>query len=259
MCASAAVCHEPPNFLPMKHLLAPLALLTALTSSAFAVPFTFLSGVYRYTRAGNGNISVEGGGLYSSGDYVASFTLTHPAADLAEQGLTAASLDAIEGKFVTGSDFIDSELATAEGRERLSNYSFSSARYPTDMGNVYLVTAGGFKPKEPLLNVSVTDDTIREGGKQTAIVLTLKKAATDELIVRYTLGGRAKLNDDYKGPAAERYVEIPKGRTTFRIPVRPVDDKTAEDTEKLIFELAKNDGYRIGTSKSVTIRIKDND
>lgn len=243
----------------MKHLLIPLAVLVSLAGSVSAVPFTFLSGVYRYTKLGDGNVSVEGGGLYSSGDYTASFTLTYPAADLAEQGLTAESLNAIQGKFVTGKDFIDSELATAEGRERLSNYSFSSASYPTHQGAVYLITAGGFTPKEPILNVSTPDDIIREGGKATSIILKLKKAATDELIVRYTLEGKAKIKSDYTGPPAVRYVEIPKGRTTFRIPVRPVDDNLEEATENLVFELSKNDGYRIGANKSVTIRIKDND
>ena len=87
----------------------------------------------------------------------------------------------------------------------------------------------------------------------------LSKASTDEIILRYTLGGTAKIKADYTGPKAVRYVEIPKGKTTFRIPVRPVDDMFKESSETLVFQLAKNDGYKIGLKKTVTFSINDND
>jgi hypothetical protein len=38
-----------------------------------------------------------------------------------------------------------------------------------------------------------------------------------------------------------------------------VDDKLKESIETLSFQLVKNDGYKIGKDKSVTVRIKDND
>lgn len=243
----------------MRSLLTSLVVFTAISSTSLAVPFTLLTGVYRYTKLPDGIVSVEGGSLYSSGEYTASFTTNHPAGDLAASGLDSATLDAISGKFVTGADYIDSELATAEGRDRLSNYSFSANTYPTDQGNMYLVTAGGFTPDVPTLHVSVTRDTIKEGGKVSAIVLKLNKPATDELIVRYTLAGKARIKSDYTGPSAKLFVEIPKGKTTFRIPVRPVDDKSREPVEDLVFKLSKNDGYKIGRKKAAGIRIKDND
>jgi hypothetical protein len=243
----------------MKNLFSSLIVLSSLTSVLHAAPFTLLSGVYRYTSLSGGNVSVEGGSLYSSGAYTASFTQTHPASELATLGLDATSLQAISGKFVTGKEYIDSELATAEGRDRLANYTFSKTSYPTDRGTVYLVTPGGFTPKVPTLNVTVAKTSIREGGQPTAFVITLSKAAADELIVRYTLGGTAKIRTDYTGPKAARFVEIPKGVRTFTIPVRPADDTVKESSESLIFQLAKNDGYKIGAKKSVTIRITDND
>ena len=243
----------------MKNPIPALIVLSALTSTSMAIPFTLLSAVYRYTKNPDGTVLIEGGGLYSSGEYSASFSRTSPATDLAAQGLDAASLLAISGKFVTGADYIDSELATATGRDRLANYSFSKTSYPTDNGRVYLVTAGGFTPTVPTINVSVSQAAIREGGPPTSIVLKLNQAATDELIVRFALGGTAKIKNDYTGPAATRFVEIPKGKTTFRIPVRPVNDKTKETVETLYFQLVKNDGYKIGSKKSVKLRIKDND
>jgi hypothetical protein len=243
----------------MKNVLASLIVLSGLAGSAFALPFTFLTGVYRYTKLTDGNVTVEGGGLYSSGEYSASFTQTKTAAELAGSGLDAGTLDTITGKFITGADYIDSELATAEGRDRLANYSFSKTGYTTDLGRVYIITAGGFTPKVPKINVSVTKSSAKEGGKPVNIELKLSEAATDELIVRFALAGSAKFKTDYTGPSAEYFVEIPKGKTTFRIPVRPVDDKLKESTETLTFQLVKNDGYKIGKDKSVTVRIKDND
>lgn len=243
----------------MKSFFITLIVFSTITSASLAVPFTLLTGVYRYTKLANSTVSIEGGSLYSSGTYTASFTFNYPAAELATRGLDATTLNTISGKFVTGADYINSELATVEGRDRLSNYSFSAAVYPTDQGNVYIVTAGGFTPKVPTINVSVTRTTIQEGGQRSAIVLNLNRAAADELIVRYTLDGTAKLKDDYTGPAATRTLEIPKGITTIHIPVRPVDDQAKELAETLIFQLAKNDGYRMGSVKTATIRINDND
>lgn len=244
----------------MKNLIASLIVLCSLTSTSTAVPYTLLVGVSRYTKLTNTTVSIEYGSLYSSGNYTATVTRNYPTDELATRGLSATSLTAIAGKFVIDSKFIDSELATAEGRERLSNYSFSSASYPIeDFGSVYIVTAGGTTPKVPTINVSAAKTKLREGGKDSAIEIKLSRAAKDELILRYTLAGTAKIKADYTGPKAVRYVEIPKGKTTFRIPVRPIDDMRKEPTEKLVFQLAKNDGYKIGTQKTVTFTITDND
>ena len=244
----------------MRTFIASLLVLTSFTGSLLAAPFTLITGVYRYTPLADGTVSVEGGSLYSSGEYTGSFTFNRTTAELAESGLDAATLSAIAGKFVIGADYIDSELATPEGRERHSNYSFvTSKSYTTDQGRVYLVTAGGFTPDVPTINVSMAKSPIREGGRPSAIILKLNKPASDELIVRFTQGGTAKFKTDYTGPPAKRFVMIPKGKTTFRIPVRPLEDGIKEAAEDFVFRLAKNDGYKIGQKKAATIRIQDND
>jgi hypothetical protein len=53
----------------MNKVLASLIVLSAMIGSAFAIPFTSVTGVYRYTK-----LTVEGGGLYSFGIDSASFT-----------------------------------------------------------------------------------------------------------------------------------------------------------------------------------------
>ena len=56
-----------------------MVVISALTSSMLAVPFTCITGVYRYTKLADGNVTVEAGGLYSSGDYTVSVNQTKTA------------------------------------------------------------------------------------------------------------------------------------------------------------------------------------
>lgn len=202
---------------------------------------------------------MEGGSLYSSGVYTASVTLNKTTAQLAASGLASTTLAAISGKFVTGADYIDSQLATAAGRERLSNYSFSSAKFATDQGEMYIITARGVAPFEPKINVSVSQAKIKESGKSASFILTLGKVATDELIVKYSLSGTAKRKTDYTGPGSKGYVEIPKGVKTFSIPIRPLDDEVDEKAETVVLKLLRNDGYKRGATSTATITITDND
>lgn len=244
----------------MKTFLCSLIAVCAFAGVSLAAPYTMLSGVSRYTKLENGRVSEDFGALYSSGEYTVFGNREYSSDEVVERGLTLATLDKINSKFVMDSSFLDTDLATAEGKERLSNYSVSTTKYQVmDFVTVYIVNAGGTTPKRPTINITATPSTIREGGKTAFIEVKLNKPVTSEVLLEYTLGGTAKLKADYTGPKAGRSMLVPRNKKSFRIPVKPVDDKIKELSENMVFQLAKNDGYIIGKMKSVTIRIKDND
>lgn len=244
----------------MKTILASLLAICTFAGVSFAAPYTMLSGVYRYSKLGDGKVSEEFGALYSSGEYTVYGTREYPGDEVVRRGFTLATLDRIQGKLVVDASFIDTDLATAEGRERLSNYTFSSTKYQImDFVKVYVVKAGGTTPKRPTINITATKSTIREGGASAFIEVKLSKPVTTEVLLEYTLGGTAKLKADYTGPKAVLSMLVPRDKASFRIPVRPVDDNKKETSENIVFKLAKNDGYIVGEMDSVKIKINDND
>lgn len=244
----------------MKTAVTLLLALCSLTGLALAVPYTMLNGVYRYAKLPDGTVSEDFGSLYSSGEYTVLGNRNYPADEVVSRGLSLETLDAIQGKFVMDSSFLDTDLATAEGRERLSNYTIGTTKYNVmDFVTVYIISAGGTTPKRPTIQITGTKPTITEGGKAAAIEVKLSEPVKSEVLLQYSLTGTAKLKSDYTGPKAVRSMLIPQGKSSFRIPIRPVDDNRKESVETLVFRLAKNDGYLIGDKKSVSIIIKDND
>lgn len=244
----------------MKTFLCSLIAICTFAGVALAAPYTMLSGVYRYSKLADGNVSEDFGALYSSGEYTVYGNREYPSDEVVRRGLTLATLDSINGKFVMDSSFLDTDLATAEGKERLSNYSISTTKYEVmDFVTVYIVNAGGTTPKRPTISITATQSTIREGGATAFIEVKLNKPVTSEVLLEYTLGGTANLKADFTGPKASRSMLIPRNKKSFRIPVKPVDDNIKESSENIVFQLSKNDGYIIGKTKSVNIKITDND
>lgn len=244
----------------MKTFLCSLVAICTFAGISLAAPYTMLSGVSRYSKLADGSVSEDFGALYSSGEYTVYGTREYSIDEVVSRGLTLATLDSINGKFVMDSSFLDSDLATAEGKERLSNYSISTTKYQVmDFVTVYIVNAGGTTPKRPTINISATKSILREGGATAFIEVKLNKPVTSEVLLEYTLGGTAKLKADFTGPKASRSMLVPRNKKSFRIPVKPVDDKIKELSETIVFQLAKNDGYIIGKKKSVRIAITDND
>lgn len=244
----------------MKTFLVSLFAICSLAGVSLAAPYTMLSGVYRYTKLGDGSISEEFGALYSSGEYTVNGIRKYSSDEVVSRGLSLATLDSIKGKFVMDASFLDTDLGTPEGRERLSNYTISTTKYQImDFVMVYILEAGGTTPKRPTINITATKSKIREGGAPAFIEVKLSKPVTSEVMLQYTLGGTAKFKTDYTGPKASRSMLVPQGKSSFRIPIRPVDDTSKEGPETVVFELAKNDGYIKGKMNSVKIKINDND
>jgi hypothetical protein len=79
----------------------------------------------------------------------------------------------------------------------------------------------------------------------------------DPLTVKYTVGGKAVNGTDYTQLTTSAI--IPAGKTQVVVPVNVTDDLTTESTEGISFTLAANPSYILGTSKSATVNIFDNE
>jgi hypothetical protein len=77
------------------------------------------------------------------------------------------------------------------------------------------------------------------------------------LTVSYSVGGTASNGADY-APLSGTVV-IPAGSATAPIVVTPVDDASVEGSETVVVTLTAGTGYTLGTPKTATVTIADND
>ncbi|MCB4825254.1 Calx-beta domain-containing protein [Roseicella aerolata] len=111
-----------------------------------------------------------------------------------------------------------------------------------------------FKPK---YEVSIGDDTVKEGGTL-KFKVELDKVAKEDIYIFYkTHDGTAKAGSDYK--AEYGVVKIEKGTKSDYITIKTIEDKTYEPTENMyvkIWEHHKNVDVKDGTGEGT---IKDDD
>jgi hypothetical protein len=91
-------------------------------------------------------------------------------------------------------------------------------------------------------------------------VFTFKRVGgniPEALTVFYTVGGNATLGTDYT--AIPTSVTFAAGSDTATVIINPIDDSISEVTENVTLSLATNTNYLLGTSKSATVTIADND
>jgi subtilisin family serine protease/subtilisin-like proprotein convertase family protein len=77
------------------------------------------------------------------------------------------------------------------------------------------------------------------------------------LTVNYTVGGTATKGTDYENPSTS--VVIPIGATSVTLPINVVDDNLTEANETAIVTLTANSAYNLGTTKTATVTIADNE
>ena len=113
-------------------------------------------------------------------------------------------------------------------------------------------------PTKPTVTIQATDNTASEPGSNTGtFTVTRTGATTTSLTVHYTVGGTATSGTDYN--ALSGMVNIPAGKSSASITVKPKDDHKHESTETVIATLSSNTAYIIGTPSSATVNILDND
>jgi uncharacterized delta-60 repeat protein len=101
-----------------------------------------------------------------------------------------------------------------------------------------------------------------EGGSAGSFRVFRDQVTNISTRVYFSLGGTATYGSDYSfAPATARYgyVDIPAGQASVLITVTPVDDAVWEGTESVTLTLQPGIAYDLGTSRSATVAITDND
>ncbi|MBF0228849.1 MAG: hypothetical protein HQK63_04565 [Desulfamplus sp.] len=128
-----------------------------------------------------------------------------------------------------------------------------------------LESSYGECPLDPVANtpisVNISSDslTINEG-TQISYTVTLSRAASGSLSIPYTLGGTAKIKEDYtiRGSLAPGWIIIPFGGTEGMIILRTVSDNISESDETITLTLGGlPENYVMEGQNSITTIIKD--
>ncbi len=213
--------------------------------------------VNRYTRQG-ADVLVETGFLSTATKTFESVVPSlHAEAVL---GIPASTLTAINGKFTVNVAVIDVQIQT-RGKEYLSNFAISSKSYQVIGWMAYIVDfASGDDSFAPTTSLKVSKSKLTEGPKsKSKITVTLDKATTSDIVVRYKITGKAKINSDYQVKGSFGVINIRKGKKSGAVVLSLVDDKVKEKSEKLKITLLAGGQYKLGAKKKAAITILDND
>jgi len=117
-------------------------------------------------------------------------------------------------------------------------------------------------PTLPTVTIAATDATAAETNfGQTPnpgrFTLTRTGSTTNALTVNYTVAGSATKGTDYNNLTGR--VTFAAGSSTAFIDINPVNDTLVEPSETVILTLLGSSTYQIGTSKTATVTILDND
>ena len=111
---------------------------------------------------------------------------------------------------------------------------------------------------EPTVSFASAWQSAGEGSGTHNVGVTLDKALTSDLTVKYTVGGMATAGSDFT-IANSGTVTVPKGATTAVIPVTIIDDSAQEGIETVVLTLTGNAGYKVVSPGTHTLTIAAND
>jgi putative intracellular protease/amidase len=111
----------------------------------------------------------------------------------------------------------------------------------------------------PTVTIVATDAAAAEAGRDPAVFTISRSGAatTQALAVGYSVTGTAVNGTDYDRLTG--IVSIPAGQASATISLRPLDDTTAEATETAILTISTSNAYTVGSARTATANIVDND
>ncbi|MBD2568489.1 beta strand repeat-containing protein, partial [Anabaena lutea] len=208
--------------------------------------------VYTFTRTGSTtnaltvNYSIAGTAV--STDYTGATPGTGKTITFAAGSSTATlTIDPTADTTVEANETVALTLATGTG------YT---------IGTTTAVTGTITNDDFPIITVVATDASATEtatGVTANPGVFTLTRTGvtTNALTVTYTTAGTAIKGTDYSNLTGT--VTFAAGSSTATVTVNPIDDTIVEGTETAILTLATGTGYTLGTAKTATVNIADND
>jgi len=110
----------------------------------------------------------------------------------------------------------------------------------------------------PTVTISATDASAAEANRNPgSLRISRTGLLTTALTVRFSGAGTATIGSDFTGPTGS--VIIPAGQASATVTVTPVDDLLVEGNETVILTLMANSAYVLGSARSATVTITDND
>ncbi|MCT7974351.1 S8 family serine peptidase, partial [Laspinema olomoucense] len=123
--------------------------------------------------------------------------------------------------------------------------------------NYSLLISGIGELSKPTVTINANDSQASEPNNNGEFTVTRDGDTSSPLTVNYTVFGGAIAGNDYEDLGNS--IVIPAGSTTAKIPVRVLDDSFVEVNETVVVNLASSNSYVLGTAKSATVNIADND
>jgi uncharacterized repeat protein (TIGR01451 family) len=147
-----------------------------------------------------------------------------------------------------------SDGAAVQLRWRLaSDAGIAHAGWGIDDIEVTSLAGGG-----TVVAITAPDSTAAEAGADGGqFTVTRIGDLSGPLAVSLTVGGSAASGADYR-PIPES-IQIPAGSASAAVTITPIDDSEAEPAETVVLSIVGGAGYIVGTPRSATVMIRDND
>jgi len=110
---------------------------------------------------------------------------------------------------------------------------------------------------EPVVSISATDADAGEGNNPGEYTISRTGNSANPLTVNLSLDGTATPGSDYNAIPAS--ITIPGGQATVTIPLNIVNDTEVESDETAILNVVAGNGYQLGSDRTATVNITDND
>lgn len=141
------------------------------------------------------------------------------------------------------------------------DYLFRATSYEPNKIGLYALNVSSVSTPVvlPTVAIAATDANAAESSTPNPGRFTITRTGTTagSLSVNYSIGGNAANGSDYSNLPTT--VTIPAGQSSVAIPINVIDDRLIENTETVSLTLAINANYAVGTSKTATVNIIDND
>ncbi|MBD2039366.1 Calx-beta domain-containing protein [Microcoleus sp. FACHB-672] len=197
------------------------------------------------------NYTVAGDAATDNSDYtITSSNPADPVGQITVVGNSTATLTVtpVDDVVLEGSETVDVALTPSAG------YNVDATKNTASVSII--------DNDVPIVEIVAANPNAREGGEQGLYTVSRRDGAgnpitTGALTVNYTVGGSARVNNDYD-PLTGTIV-IAEGQSTANISLNPVDDATVELTESVKLTLSNSTAYSVGPLKDATVNIKDNE
>jgi hypothetical protein len=121
-----------------------------------------------------------------------------------------------------------------------------------------VLTLSSLTDAEPLPVVNLKGKTtLSEASSKKGLAVSVARGGdrSQALLVHYDLRGTARNALDYE--ALPGVIEIPAGKKSAKLLIRPIADGAGEPTESIEIELLPGDGYALGLSSKLEIALAD--